>query len=796
MNMLTSLKALLFTTPAGKGVKTDVTAPGGAGDFAQMLSAVAAPVVADAAVPPVDMRTVKTAAVADGLPDEAQAAPVAALLWTPSIPSMPVVGHLPLAILTDPVIGSPAGESGDDIVHPAAHAVPDGPVATQASAIAASPVTQAPVKGMASPDTMLPLPPQEEGAVISASPPATAEVVGETDAKVQIIAPVTDRKQAARAAGHPPHPAGLGQSTAIMPAATSSMETIDAEGADIQPDENEDGDPVVRDVTPDVAQPTSQIMAPPPPGISPAPAILPEQSRPASDHEPSDSRAPAIIAAAASTAVETKAAPVMAPPSPGISPASAILPEQSRPASDHEPSDSRAPAIIAAAAPTAVEAKAAPVMAPPSPGTSPASGILPEQTGPAFDHEPSDLRAPAIIAAAAPAAVEAKATPTALPPVTFGEMSMAAGELPSEQRERPHAVASSSAKIVAEDAPRPDASIPVAPVDVVGQPVPAPMADALPAAAPVAAPVAPPAAPAIGAPIDPSASTDAALMPPQAPDMPQQATSAVVVTSPRAEAVSLLQLVRDHMNLRAPREIDAAASSPSHVRDIAADASVAAIPVAVNDTAPPLAPSVQTLAPSLTISVAATPAVDLSASLGAQVVDMGVSGQWIDGLARDIAGLSASGAQGRFQINADQLGPIQVDIRQGDNGAAISLTVATEAAERALRQDSDRLRQDMALSSMRIIDVKIEREPHVAETARADTAQTTSQHQSGGQQGQNPGQAAGQGMGQSSAQSHMQGRGQPRENIPFGHKAGSDAAVLNHVDAGESTDGAVRARYA
>jgi hypothetical protein len=183
------------------------------------------------------------------------------------------------------------------------------------------------------------------------------------------------------------------------------------------------------------------------------------------------------------------------------------------------------------------------------------------------------------------------------------------------------------------------------------------------------------------------------------------------------------------------------------------------------------------------------------------MVDMGVSGQWIDGLARDIAGLSANGAQGRFQINADQLGPIQVDIRQGDDGAAISLTVATDAAEQVLRQEGDRLKLDAGLSAMRISEVKIERAPPVAETARADSGgnQNSSQQQSGGQgqnQAQSMGQGAGQGMGQSSAQSHMQGRGQQRENIASGHKAGGDAAVLNHTDVGDSAGGAVRARYA
>jgi hypothetical protein len=272
-----------------------------------------------------------------------------------------------------------------------------------------------------------------------------------------------------------------------------------------------------------------------------------------------------------------------------------------------------------------------------------------------------------------------------------------------------------------------------------------------------------------------------------------QATSPVAPAKPRAEAVSLLQLVRDHMSLRAPRQPEAAAP----VSDIQTDAAPTIAPTVVNDTTSSLASLVQPAAQPLPPTPSAIPIVDLSASLGAQVVDMGVSGQWIDGLARDIAGLSANGAQGRFQINAQQLGPIQVDIRRGDDGTAISLTVATEAAEQALRQDSDRLKLDAGLSAVRISDVRIERAPQSTETVRSDNAtnQNAAQQQSGGN-GQNQGQSAGQNMGQSSAQSHMQGRGQQRENIAFGHKAGNDGAVLNHMDAGDTAGGAARARYA
>lgn len=281
------------------------------------------------------------------------------------------------------------------------------------------------------------------------------------------------------------------------------------------------------------------------------------------------------------------------------------------------------------------------------------------------------------------------------------------------------------------------------------------------------------------------------------PDIPSDAARPMVQRV-RAEAVSLLQLVRDQMTGRAAPPVDARGdnqrTTASDTAPVAAASPTAAAPPASAATAPLLAPAPQTTAPLAPI---VTPAIDLSASLGAQMVDMGVSGQWIDGLARDIAGLSTNGAQGRFQINADQLGPVQVDIRQGADGAAVSLTVASEAAELALRQDSDRLKRDPAFAGARIHDVRVERAAHITEPARADG--TSNQNGSSSDQQQqssaNQWQAQGQGSGQGAAQSQTQGR-QGRENIAQLHKNGNGPVVMDSEEAGNSARDTVRARYA
>jgi flagellar hook-length control protein FliK len=264
------------------------------------------------------------------------------------------------------------------------------------------------------------------------------------------------------------------------------------------------------------------------------------------------------------------------------------------------------------------------------------------------------------------------------------------------------------------------------------------------------------------------------------PQAPTASTAAPPEKPPRFEALSLLQLVRDQMTRRSAPPVE---TTDSVHASLGADKGAVSAPDGLVAPTPAAAPT-----PQLAPLHLATPIVDLGGTLGAQVVDMGVSGQWIDGLAREIASLSAKDGQGRFQISSDQLGPVQVDIRQGAFGAEISLTVASEAAETALRQDSDRLRSDATLSAVRISDVRIERAPHVAEPARsADT---------GGQQSASNG-----GPSQGAAQNMSQGRSQTRENFAGQHKATADASVLNHGDSRDAGSddarrSAGRARYA
>lgn len=274
--------------------------------------------------------------------------------------------------------------------------------------------------------------------------------------------------------------------------------------------------------------------------------------------------------------------------------------------------------------------------------------------------------------------------------------------------------------------------------------------------------------------------------PPPSPALPATVDTPIINAKPLdpAEAATLLQMVRDHVKAGGKEAVERGAPVPGQSGEY-----LPAIAAPAVHPAPAAPVAIVVPLPSVTQPVLApTPAVDLSASLGAQVVDMGVSGQWIDGLARDIAGFSAQGAQGRFQIDAAQLGPIQVDIRQSAEGAAVSLTVATDLAEQALRQDSDRLKLDAGLSAVRISEVRVERAP-AADAARNDGTGAQS-----GAQGQ--GQSSAHAQSHSQTQSHPHGQGRARENIRHPHKGGGNAAVLDHEQPGDTAVDVPRARYA
>ncbi|MET0249550.1 MAG: hypothetical protein ABW164_07460 [Sphingobium sp.] len=251
------------------------------------------------------------------------------------------------------------------------------------------------------------------------------------------------------------------------------------------------------------------------------------------------------------------------------------------------------------------------------------------------------------------------------------------------------------------------------------------------------------------------------------------------------EALSLLQWTRDHVSERPVSHSGANTESVVRVADAAPTGSTNE-PVASPTAGAPVLLLASSTPPVSTPSPI-TPVPDVAATIGATIVDMGVGGQWIDRLARDIAGFAADGAQGSFWIEAGALGPIGVAISRTGDGAVIALQVASDAVEAALRQDGDLLRQDAALSAVRIADLRIERAPH------ADAPRGETMNREGGQQ-QGRADHQGSAMGQQGA-GQSAGR-QTRENSAFSAKAGGDRAVLDDGQAHDRASDAPRARFA
>src|SRR3546814_14247076 len=88
------------------------------------------------------------------------------------------------------------------------------------------------------------------------------------------------------------------------------------------------------------------------------------------------------------------------------------------------------------------------------------------------------------------------------------------------------------------------------------------------------------------------------------------------------------------------------------------------------------------------------PAVDTGSVLADRVIDMGVDGQWIDRMAREIADIPAGTGRATFTLTPANLGKLQDDIIQGEVGANVRLTAEKEAAPTTLQQGLPTMTKD------------------------------------------------------------------------------------------------------
>ena len=107
------------------------------------------------------------------------------------------------------------------------------------------------------------------------------------------------------------------------------------------------------------------------------------------------------------------------------------------------------------------------------------------------------------------------------------------------------------------------------------------------------------------------------------------------------------------------------------------------------DIDPPAAPApagahVAPAAKSSTVTPADNAGQVLAAGTADRHLDLAKQGAWLDGLARDIATTGASTGTVRFEVSPQHLGTVQVELKRGDDGSAVTLTATSEASRVAL----------------------------------------------------------------------------------------------------------------
>lgn len=161
------------------------------------------------------------------------------------------------------------------------------------------------------------------------------------------------------------------------------------------------------------------------------------------------------------------------------------------------------------------------------------------------------------------------------------------------------------------------------------------------------------------------------------------------------------------------------------------------------DSLPPVVQSTLTVGGIATVSGPST-----GDQLGDQVIDMGVSGQWIDRMAREITALAEGSGHSRFTLNPPHLGRLQVDLWQGQDATSVRLVAETDEAARRLGDGRAALQADARMAALNLGSITIEKAAHAHDSARDSGGQRTGaesqgqmQQQAAGQQGNGQGQA-------------------------------------------------------
>lgn len=99
---------------------------------------------------------------------------------------------------------------------------------------------------------------------------------------------------------------------------------------------------------------------------------------------------------------------------------------------------------------------------------------------------------------------------------------------------------------------------------------------------------------------------------------------------------------------------------------------------------------------------------DVAQQLIEHELDLAQDSEWLDQLARDIARGGSSEGPMRFRLHPQTLGHLQVEVAQRDNGAAIRLTVDTEAARTIVADAQPRLIAEARAQGVRVAETHVD----------------------------------------------------------------------------------------
>ncbi|WP_443969479.1 flagellar hook-length control protein FliK [Sphingobium sp. CR28] len=135
-------------------------------------------------------------------------------------------------------------------------------------------------------------------------------------------------------------------------------------------------------------------------------------------------------------------------------------------------------------------------------------------------------------------------------------------------------------------------------------------------------------------------------------------------------------------------------------------------------------------------------------ALDAQVIDMGVSGQWIDRMAQEISTLAEGAGHSRFTLMPPHLGRIEISLSQSELSTAVHFATETDEAAERIRAAQGNLQADARLSALSIGSITVEKSQQSFDQATRDGGAGTGQPRQGADGGAQAGaqsQSGGQG---------------------------------------------------